>query len=414
MLRYVLLCLPLLAGCASEDIPEAKSVRASNLRTPQEAIAVAQSVADFINQENGVSSRSVRSVSKVSVLGSASLSRTSQDTLIYAVDFEDGNGYALISASPVGESVIGFTEEGNFDAERAAENPNYNYYLNEAKNYVASTLVDMPNDIGPLEPVTPSITKTDEIFPVVMVQWGQCYPEGMFCPNKLAGCSQTAMAQMMSFLESPTEIDFTYPNCEFTGVTLDWTSIKRHMKSINSTDPRDINSHSIGCMGSSVFHQMLGQLCRELGHRNNAHYLTYYGEEKTVTPSTNAYNTFRALVGASKISGYNYSMDFPKLFKELKANGRNSAVAYIRGCDATNNTEFAWVCDGGYDIITTTRALKIDGTWEYVDTHSYSMHFNWGWSGEDNGYFNAGVFKTENSDYPGNYNSSNQYFVVYK
>ena len=52
MLRYVLLCLTLLAGCASEDIPEAKSVRTSNLRTPQEAIAVAQSVADFINQEN--------------------------------------------------------------------------------------------------------------------------------------------------------------------------------------------------------------------------------------------------------------------------------------------------------------------------------------------------------------------------
>ncbi len=410
MLRYVLLCLPLLAGCASEDIPEAKSVRTSNLRTPQEAIEVAQSVADFINQENGVNSRSVRSVSKVSVIGSVTLSRTSQDTLIYAVDFEDGNGYALISASPVGESVIGFTEDGSFDAERAAENPSYNYYLNEAKKYVTSTMADMPNDIGPLEPISPSITKKDEIFPVVIVEWGQRYPEGIYCPNKIAGCTQTAMAQMMSFLEQPMTIDLTYPNHEVDNLSLQWSSIRAHKKSISSTDRTQIELHKIGCMGTLENHEILGHLCRELGHRNSA----TYGFLSTGATSGKAYSTFRSLLGESKVPMYYNSIENDgAIFRALTSQGKSNAVAYMQGYDISGDGH-AWVCDGGYDIITTTRDLKIDGTWEINERHVYTYHFNWGWCGQDNGYFSAGVFKTNNSETAYNFNTMNQYFVVYK
>lgn len=63
-------------------------------RSPEEAITIAQNLADRL-QGTDNQSRSIRSTAKVSVIGSGNLSRASQDTLIYAIDFEDNHTISI-------------------------------------------------------------------------------------------------------------------------------------------------------------------------------------------------------------------------------------------------------------------------------------------------------------------------------
>ncbi len=41
------------------------------------------------------------------------------------------------------------------------------------------------------------------------------------------------------------------------------------------------------------------------------------------------------------------------------------------------------------------------------------MHFNWGWDGECNGYFNFGIYNTSNPDsYDGNINTYHENYTT--
>lgn len=58
----------------------------------------------------------------------------------------------------------------------------------------------------------------------------------------------------------------------------------------------------------------------------------------------------------------------------------------------------SWVMCGGERYTTVTKGVLIDGKDEIkVKTYYY---FNWGWMGDCNGYFSAGVFDPEKSTTP--------------
>lgn len=84
----------LLSSCASEEITMPSNDSVPTKRSPEEAITIAQNLADRL-QGTDNQSRSIRSTAKVSVIGSGNLSRASQDTLIYAIDFEDNHTISI-------------------------------------------------------------------------------------------------------------------------------------------------------------------------------------------------------------------------------------------------------------------------------------------------------------------------------
>lgn len=400
----------LLSGCASEDITMPSNDSVPTKRSPEEAVTIAQSIAERL-QGTDNQSRSIRSTAKVSVIGSGNLSRAAQDTLIYAVDFEDNKGYVLVSAAYSGDAVIGYTDSGSFDAKRIAQNPAYSCYLNQAQDYVSYNLtlpgngnigqfpITKPND-GLPEPITKTIN------PMLWVSWGQAYPEGIYCPNGIAGCAQTAMAQMMSYLQTTTSLNLTYPERTENTLTLDWSAIQLHQ--VSSKTSAEYNLHS--CFTTAEAHNSLGKLCRELGYRNKAS----YGTSATGTNPKNVYTTFKNLVGTSKITNYYESIpSVNSLYDALTANGEPYGIIFLIGYDAVNGGH-GWVCDGAKHTISYSQALKIDGTYEVLRHDDYAYHFNWGWCGVDNGYFSAGVFKNNTSDTAYNFNTNNCYFAVYK
>lgn len=392
------------SSCSNEEgvvPPSSPEKAASELRTPEEAIALADNL--FASRTEGTRAAS-RTVKAVSIIGSAS-GRSACDTLIYAINYEDNAGFALVSAVPEGIDIIGYADEGSFDVEKIEPGSNVEYFLDAAKNYVSTRGISVGGGTI-VDPGNQPIYKWDRIAPVLTVEWGQSYPEGIYCPNKIAGCVQTAMAQMMSFLQAPRSISLTYPDHDIATQTLNWAEITKHTKSCSNVESV-VNSHLSSCRATLESHKALGRLCRELGHRNHA----IYHQNETSAYTFDAMETFATLCPSKTFTAYKYfNSDFSNLYGLLKA---KPGIAYVDGGDKGGAGGHAWVCDGGEDMQKITRELKYDGTYvDYVE-HNYSYHFNWGWDGTYNGYFNAGVFDiTKGRAY--DFSNSPGFFVVYK
>lgn len=423
----------MVAACSSEEpvpVTDNSAQQQGSIKvTVEEAIKIANQAAEAFDAKSarGVSRRA-SSAAMVDVLGAKNGRSGGIDTLLYMVNYDNKQGYAIVSASRACETLLGIVDEGEFNALEAAENPSYSYYLANAQNYVASTLGATFG--GGNITIKPSIFEetryVHENYPVkVNVKWGQRYPEGYFCPNKISGCVQTAMAQIMSYLKLPTSISLTYPERDVDVQFLDWEDMTKHTQSVNTTAVSLINSHNSSCAATEASHMAIARLCRELGYRNNA---AYY-ENATGAFDYKALQTFRQLVTEKEISNFTYlGTDYSTLFDAIK-----TGIGYISG--STNGAGgHAWVIDGGLrtgKIVTYSGpgTIGIDGK-EHpysVDYTTYYYHFNWGWNGTDNGYFVMGVFDTsKGTESPGgishkapnmsranyDFNNSVGYFII--
>lgn len=392
-----------MSACANEDsvvFTENVSVESCNsIRNTDEAVSIAQNLVAALNSGSRSHYKSVE-VAGVDVLCGFS-SRSDNDTLLYAVNLADNGGYVLVSASYATEPVIGYVESGCFDLHVAEETPGFNYYLAQAKEYVSSA-----GTIG-VVPTPPSYTYTKMVLPRIVTEFGQRYPEGYFCPNKVSGCVQTAMAQILTYIKKPTVLNLTYPERDKSMITLDWDNITEHITSANATTDLQIQRHLALCLASEEAHLDLARMCREFGFRNGAEYYT----SSTGASSVVAKSTLISLLPNNQISETISFTANCNLFNELLI---GDCVAYVRGVDSSAGGH-AWVCDGGDAVVLVSYAMLNDGTMEKRETPTYYYHFNWGWNGVSNGYFLSGVF---DSDKPSisryNFNNSTSYFLVYK
>lgn len=356
-----------------EDLQEGPSIQ--KLRTVQEAVNIAEDLQAILSK----ASRSIPADVENVVVAGHSASRSLTDTLLYIVNYTDENGFAIISASKSGEALLGFAEKGTYDEETAKENTNFDFFMAQAMDYVVSNLGSSNDGLIP-DPSRP-VTLTSYIYPRVDMEWGQVYPEGMFCPNGIAGCVQTATAQILSYLEQPTYIHFEYPERDITSAALLWNVIKKHKKSTNNTDAA---VHSTECIGKDGSHKTLARLCREIGYINSA----MYNENSTGVYRVNDIRALNKLV-PDNTEPYYYSFDStPSLYERLRD---DNCVAMIMGRDNTSGGH-AWVCDGAKLVTTIRTNILFDGTVEKETTESIYYHFNWGWNGSYNGYFASGVF----------------------
>ena len=394
----------MVAACSSEEpmpVTDNSTQQGSINVTVEEAIKIANQAAEAFDAKSarGVSRRA-SSAAMVDVLGAKNGRSGGIDTLLYMVNYDNKQGYAIVSASRACETLLGIVDEGEFNALEAAENPSYSYYLANAQNYVASTLGATFG--GGKDPITPGFIEetrfVHEDYPVkVNVKWGQRYPEGYFCPNKISGCVQTAMAQIMSYLKLPTSIRLTYPERDVDVQVLDWENMTKHTQSVNTTAVSLINSHNSSCAATEASHMAIARLCRELGYRNNA---SYY-DNATGAFDYKALQTFRQLVTEKEISNFTYlGTDYSTLFDAIK-----TGIGYISGSDTNGAGGHAWVIDGGRRIgkivtVSGPGTIGIDGK-EHPFVRDYTTHyyhFNWGWNGTDNGYFEMGVFDTSKGE----------------
>ena len=399
---FFLPLLPLLMwSCAQDDAPlmpdseaPAEAI-ASHIRSAADVLGIAAKAAEM----KAPTSRSgeVRVDAKSLFAIHANDSRSdSSDPLMYAVDFEDNEGFVIISAPKDVEPILFIADEGNYISNETRQNENFQFFLDNAKDYVQATSsygigsgITIGKDTLKRLYYYDTLGVADGTFwqvPSVKVSWNQGWPENMFCPGKYAGCGPIAIAQIMSFCKNNTPLTLTYTNHDVSSISLNWDSLLQHKKSSTIYTPSAsyIQSHYSECEASTEDHKNLGRLVRETGYRANAN----YKDSGTSTSTTNVLRTTKNLLPYNSISEY-HNYESLNLFNEIAS---SSTIALVFGIREDDYAGHFWISDAVQQFTYEITYYEMDVMqWRKREIERF-IHCNWGWGGNSNGFCLEGIF----------------------
>lgn len=403
----------MMASCSNQELldsdsPKPAPQQTSNIRSYEEALQIAQSSIQMVDGQAQTRAASPRKIAlndtKVCKLDAKT--RTSSDvndTLMYVFNFEDNQGFAIISANKNTEALIAVTEKGHYDPAVRSDNESFNFYMDMAKKHIASTPRFDPGLI-PDDPIYEIVDTTFylygqlQITPYVTVKWGQQNPEGELCSNGKCGCANTAMAQIMSYYEYPASIEITYGDNPFTQ-NLNWTGMKAHVK----------HPQQFICLDYD-YHIAISRLCRQLGEDANSN----YGSNGTSTDISDVTDCM-SYYGYNTSGWLSYFSEYANVYDNLI----DEKLYIICGWNSDDRGH-AWVLDGfqniSYQHVLARKPLG-GFMWEILEIYDYGeldlYHFNWGWDGDCNGYFSTNVFDTTGGTFYDTGSHNHQYNLNY-
>lgn len=419
MKKSIFFSVPLLilASCSSDDPIQMADVTGENIavdavaegnrRSVGEAVDIANNALWMLNDRKEVTSRAGgerRVGNDIHVVTSGVKSRSAtSDTLMYVVNYADDQGFAIVSALRNTPELIAVTVGGNYNPEVGTPIPGFNMYMDNVTAYLTEmaaaplggiTLPDPGDQLIPA-PEYKEIRDTTWFANIdnrVRVYWGQSYPEGALCPNKITGCSNVAAAMAMSYFKYPQEIALTYRE-DGSRCTLPWDMMCKH-----NAMCEDFRTFTEDACAPSVSEFYIAALCREIGCRANSVYNFYkidgvYDDVNNIYGLNSTATATQDICKAMQRFGYNaVLLDYSTgaLCNELK---NYDSVLLVRGEDAKYGGHM-WVCDAAksykvrrqfYQKISDYPILLGGGggTWEkYMDDdiscYTYNF-FNWGW-----------------------------------
>lgn len=397
---FILFAATLLVACSNQDSiesnptlssnVEAKSATKSNIRSYEDALKIAQYSISMI-EGSKASTRGMslgRKIdlndSKVFKLDSKTRSASGiNDTLIYVFNFENNEGFALISASKRTLPILAITEKGHCDPTVRSDKKGFNMFTDMAEKYVADSYlrdeIDTTEATYHLEYV---FTNENYVGPYIPVTWGQGCPYGEYFSNLNCGCATTAIAQMMAYHQHPSSMTIEFGNEYGQTRYFNWSSMithtGRHTYANCSTSQQEAHkSISILCknIGINIGCYPLGIGTGAVGAYIRPYILDYFST--TDSNSWIYYNQYADII-SDLDNGLPMFID-----------GR---VSSSPGCD-----EHMWILDGYLEAMCTTNLYEIHNNQTSLilttgPTPVTLYHFNWGWDGDFNGYFDGGVF----------------------
>ncbi|MBD5249076.1 MAG: hypothetical protein HDS58_03165 [Barnesiella sp.] len=359
-------------------------------RSIEEAIEIASQYADQTTADSRATGLVVDKTTVSAILSTTS--RALNDTLMYAVNFEDNNGYMIISANKSIEPILAIIDDGNYQDDEQAKVDGFDYFMNAASAYVQGG-IDLrpglkPDPDGPVDLIMVFYADSVEIGrdyeKRIAVTWGTGSPENLFCENGDVGCGPVAIAQVLSYFKPSMSFDVTFEGRPYSHLNLtadDWDGMMLHKRSI---------IHSI-CKASDEQHEKLAVLLRQIGVWTYAQYLT---TNETFSYPSYSFSKCNELLANKYIT----FVEQGEFYDNLKDGG----VALVQGADASKNMVHIWVLDGVASINyrVTTYTHYNPKTHEYLtkevtlESKKY-VHCNWGKSGVKDGYFSESVFNDE-------------------
>lgn len=198
-----------------------------------QALATVQPL--FNNMDEGKATRSSRIISNVDYITSTIATRgdsdVSMDTLLYVVNFDDENGFAVLGADKRVPAVLAISDEGNLDLNDTTENKPLAFWLDDVKSSLKIRPDSIPTSAP--DPIDPGfgdrkITVLSDIKPYISGMprlWGQGKPYNALCqaPNGSTcpvGCGPLAAAIIMSYYKWPITIPKARLNWDIMTSTL--------------------------------------------------------------------------------------------------------------------------------------------------------------------------------------------------
>jgi len=295
--------------------------------------------------------------------------------------FNVGNeGFVMVSADDVYRPIVGFSDEGIFDAQNI--NPELNYMLNELISFRSNKLTGNPSPAvaSEWEQVTERGTqmsfnggRADSYL--CATKWNQDYPYNYYCPTAnggpgghvYAGCVASAMSQVMKYWDHPLKGEGSHTNynsgfgaltVNFGNTTYDWDNMPI---SINANSPQV----QIDAIATLMYH---------CGIAVDMHYaIDGSGAYSQDVPSRiRQYFSYSDQAVLKSRDSYSYA-DWSNMLKESFDMGW---PLYYSGQSPEGG--HAFVCDG------------------YNDANLF--HYNWGWGGSGDGWFDFDLIDYNSSD----------------
>ncbi len=360
-------------SCSNEKYLETVTPTASYVSHRISAEQAQQNVLDFINGINitrtsgqVITVSSIEAITKNHLVTRSDGDSINLDTLLYAVNLNDNNGFVLASVDDRVEPVIAYVEQGHFDEQDyscltdtasidSTNNSGYNIfmrnvldiYLHDVGIYHKNVDIDIDWH-GP----SAHVYEYEYMSPLLKTKWGQLDYNG-YCNGNVTGCAATAISQICSFLEAPTFVSWSSGNDNGSSV-IDWRRINAECKAND------------GQVISSDLKDQVAHLMRYWGLMFN----TNYGWPDSPVSVSYAISTLQNLgYNATSLEDYNAK----NIIDSLKLKNR---IVFMSGKD-DDNEGHGWVVDG--------YIIKKAGL-----NRSYYLHCNWGHGGGQlckNGYF---------------------------
>ena len=321
------------------------------------------------------------------------------DTLLYVVNFENDNGYAILSANTIlSESVFCITETGQMVLDTTGisipAHPDLGDGIERAVNewedrelsdeeaeadtlyisgispdesertvqelVVSRVIVDIYNyENTHVKPVEKEVDRpttgpaTNKFGPYLKTKWRQEEPFNKLVPSQYCGCVAIATGQIMVSNRHSNSMTFNGKPCN-------WDDLESVC-----------NYASPNFLGGKDAKEQASNFIYELGKKYNIN--TKYDQGGSGALPKNARRTLK---------NYGYSnvklhTGFGKKNQEkAKDQIRHGHPVFLGGNRGLNNGH-AWVLDG-----------------YYYDADASLFHINWGWYGAADGYYACGLFDT--------------------
>jgi hypothetical protein len=284
--------------------------------------------------------------------------------------FNANNGFVVMSADDCAKPILGYSLTGRFVSENLPENilfwlQAYNDEIQIITDHQLSASAETAQQWNNLkEGIFLAEKATPVVGPLIQTTWDQDNPYNLYCPdNSMTGCVATAMAQIMNFWQYPIHgmgihsyIPVSHPEYgtltgNFNETYYDWANMADSYSSSSTTTQKQAVATLMHHCGISV--------------------------EMDYDPSSSGAASSSVPSALSNYFGYSNDMQF--IYKEsytddqwknlLKTELNANRPVYYSGRHSGGG--HAFVCDG-------------------YDTDNY-FHFNWGWSGYQDGYWAIGA-----------------------
>ena len=373
----------------------------NGIAKPVDTLTAKTVATHFLASRNTEPSRSAQQA-RIAYIGQ-SFDENSQRSVpcYYIVNLNQG--FVILSADNRIEPILGYSTEGNFNADNIPDNmlAFLDGYSAQIKSYLHESS-SMPNEATAKwaslirDEYTPNTTKGAVVGPLLSTIWNQDNPYNASCPSDAAGpgghayagCVATAMAQIIRYWEYPSQgtgsheyncsssmyvngqlTNFNYGNLQANfGTQYDYSNMPDLITSTNYTEVAKLIYHC----GVSV--EMTYTPYASSAYSSDVpHALKQYFKYSTNGTPTPTYRNRSSYTESYWINLLKSELDY---WRPVLYNGSGSGGGH------------AFVCDG-------------------YDDQGY-FHFNWGWSGSYNGYF------TLNALTPGTHNfNDSQGAVIY-
>ena len=296
---------------------------------------------------------------------SESIAVTSKSVNIYYIFNFTDNGFVIVSADDAVYPIIGYSLDNNFKSENQPDNLNnwMERYKKQITNAIASKVV-ANEDVNKqwqhylTKPELSNNNKTTVVLPLLSSTWDQELYYNSLCPantagpggHDLTGCVATAAAQIMYYYRYPLTGQGTYTDIYNSSLTVncgatnyDWNGMLDNLSAMNIP------------VATLMYHA---------GVTANMTYTPAYSGTSDYFAGLALKNNFKYQNVTFTHRDYN---DNPGWISLLKTELDAKRPILYGGDDSLGNSGHAFVCDG-YDV-------------------NGKFHFNWGWSGSSNGYF---------------------------